>query len=333
MSDGGTWQAIWPAPVVMLAVGVASSAVVARVAHAAAWVFGVLCGLGLVYAVRGGSESIWSASTAASAALVAAIMICTYAAAESATTRRRRYLLMRTHPSALTDPVQGWPNLAPTCFLAGLVAILAGIAALVSPDDTSGWSRRIALLILGFSMLITAMTVMFLLVNHWARFGAYVGAGLFSLAVCVIGVAVNPFAFVGSGLIGSNIAVSLAALGLVALIWNWLHRVWRQQLDGETAWTTAGRLWAHAGQIAFGNLLVAIIASIALCLWPIWGPTHATTSGWKLPSIAIVGHMLVIVAAVRSWQRWRLGRFILIASLAALGLIAFIALRFAIASA
>lgn len=333
MSDGGTWQAIWPAPVVMLAAGVASSAVVARVAHTAAWVFWVLCGLGLVYALRSGGESIWSASTAASAALVAAIMICTFSAAQSATTRRRRYLLMRTHPSALTDAARGWPNLAPTCFLAGLITILAGIAALVSPDDTSGWSRRITLLIMGFAMLITAMTVLFLLINHWARFGAYVGAGLFSLAVCIVGVAANPFTFNGNALIGSNIAISMAALGLVALIWNWLHRVWRQQLDGETAWTTAGRLWAHAGQIAFGNLLVAIIASVALCLWPIWDQMHTTTSGWRLPSIAITGHILVIIAAVRSWRRWKLGRFVLIASLAGVGLAAFIALRFAAAAA
>lgn len=327
MSDSSTWQAIWPAPVVMLAVAAASSALVARVAHMAARVFWVLCGLGLVYAVRGGGDSIWSSSTAASAALVAAIMICTYAAAESATTRRRRYLLMRTHPSALADPAMGWPNMAPTCFVAGLIAILAGIAALVSPDDTSGWSRRITLLLLGFAVLASAMTVMFLLIRDWSRFGAYVGAGLFSLALCVLGVAVNPFAFSGSALIGANIAVSLAALGLVALIWNWLHRVWRQQLDGESAWTTAGRLWAQTGQIAFGNLLVAIIAAAALCLWPIWDPSRTTTSGWRLPSIAIAGHILVIIAALRSWHRWRLGRFILIAVLGVVGLAAFVTLR------
>lgn len=327
MSDSGTWQALWPAPAVMLAVAAASSTLVARAAHTAAWIFWVLFGLGIVYAVRSGGDSIWSASTAASAALVSAIMICTYAATESAVARRRRYLLMRTHPSALADPATGWPNLAPTCFLAGLIAVLAGIAALVSPDDTLGWRRRITLLILGFAAIASAMTVMFLLIRHWSRFGAYVGAALFSLALCVLGVAVNPFRFGGSALIGANIAVSLAALGLAALTWNWLHRVWRQQLDGETAWTTAGRLWGHAGQIAFGNLLVAIIAAAALCLWPIWDPSRTTTTGWRLPSIAITGHILVIIAALRSWQRWRWGRFVVIAILATVGLTAFLVLH------
>ena len=62
------------------------------------------------------------------------------------------------------------------------------------------------------------------------------------------------------------------------------------------------------------------------------GP-DTTTPGWKLPSIAIAGHILAIIAALRSWRRWNQGRFVLIASLAGLGLVAFTAIRVVAAAA
>lgn len=101
-----------------------------------------------------------------------------------------------------------------------------------------------ALLAAGLAVLITA---------HWA---ARVGLGALGLALAGAGIVTGCLRWIAPGWNGGVCGLALAGGYLL-----WLARFWQQQLDGERAWTTAGRLIAPARVLAWAAAAGALISA------------------------------------------------------------------------
>jgi len=81
--------------------------------------------------------------------------------------------------------------------------------------------------------------------------------GCVGLTMLCEAIAIAPVAWGWTGCGGVVIGAGLA--GLYSL---WLARFWAQQLDGERAWTTAGRLIPSARMLAIALAVIAVLAAV-----------------------------------------------------------------------
>lgn len=322
-----SWPAWWLAPMVALIAGGTASRIVARQPHWALMMFWLAVILGLTASWRaigsGGERWPLSFSACTNVAIVLSIVICAFGATESASTRRRRYLLMRTHPTGLIDAPTGWPSVIASSVVAGALTLVAVVSALIlSPNSNQGWANSLTLLAVSGTVLASGVTLMFFLNRNWSQLQAHVGAGLLSASACLAVVALVALWTDEASFRSARMLAIIATLSVMALLWNWLHRVWQQQLDGLTPWTTAGRLWFVNRDLAFANLLAGLLAVGSICHWRT--DSAAQPFGAASTVVASLVFLLFLAAAFRSWRRWNAARFLVLTVLACAGLTVFL---------
>ena len=97
--------------------------------------------------------------------------------------------------------------------------------------------------------------------------------------------------------------VLLFPLWIAIGLWNWLSRVWDQQLLDGSPWTTAGRMIPIATRTAFLLAAIAVLIAFQMALWPTRPVALAddnTTWRWICGVGAIV---LLLLQSIREARR------------------------------
>jgi hypothetical protein len=93
---------------------------------------------------------------------------------------------------------------------------------------------------------------------------------------------------------------ALVGLAIMTGVWNWLTRVWNQQLDDRRAWTTTGRLVPTARRVGFIIAATGVLIALQLTLWPRL-PHIVNTDNSRLRWAAgLGGHLLLFFALLGS---------------------------------
>lgn len=328
ISEVSTGRALLWAPALTVLVAAPACVLVARQPHWAFTVFWLLCVCGLVACGRVFGQACADPprfrAVAMAGAMVLAVLLCAFAASDSVATRRRRYLLMRAYPSGLADGRGGWPGMIGAGVTTGAVVLVLTLVALVLPAGALGASQRWALSLTGLVVAGAGATVLFRLERCWARLYAHVGGGLVAVGACTLVLSVMPVGGERDAVRG-DLAVIAGVLAVAALIWNWLFRVWRQQLDNQTPWTTAGRLCVMAHELVLADLVAALVVASAGLLGPLMlhPAAHRGDGAQLLWGVGAWG--VLMLAAFRGRRRWRTRWFLVIAIGAACGLLLYTA--------
>lgn len=200
-------------------------------------------------------------------------------------------------PDSLDDllsPPPSWPGFQ---YSAGLIAVLVlvlGCMFIVSPFTPP------AAFLAGGSVIVLAA-------RRWNENYADAGLGLITLGILSLLMAGGPDVR-GSKAEYFAAVFSRALIGLAVMtaFWHWLAEVWRQQLDGGRAWTTAGRLIRPCQRLGFLLGTIGVLVSYQLAFWPklpnVYSPDN-TPSRWVW---GLGAHLLLLGAL--AWCARRTGK-------------------------
>ena len=187
--------------------------------------------------------------------------------------RRYRSRRRQAWPDALGDlisPYSRWPGyIQVEAVLAGLMLLL-GVLQLMRADRP-GWALPAANSV---ASATAGAACLFMSYRRWSGNTAGLGLALVSLAIVELASAVAaPLYATGPWAeYAVRVPVLLNALLFplwVAIgLWNWLSRVWDQQLLDGSPWTTAGRMIPIATRTAFLLSAIAVLIAFQMALWP-----------------------------------------------------------------
>lgn len=215
----------------------------------------------------------------------------------------------------LLNPPPSWPGFRYSAGLIAVMVLVLGCMFIVSP-----FTAPAAFLAGGSVIVLTA--------RRWNENYADAGLGLITLGIVSLLMAGGPdvrgnkaeyFAAVFSR--------ALIGLAVMTAFWHWLAEVWHQQLDGERAWTTAGRLIRPCRRLGFLLGAIGVLVSYQLALWPklpnVYSPDNAPSRWlWGL------GANLLLLAAL-TWSARRTGKATLawLSACSVAAIVAFIVIR------
>jgi hypothetical protein len=207
---------------------------------------------------------------------------------------RRRASAWPDRLSDLVDPAAEWPGFRYSAGVAAAMLLILGCILVVSP------LTPIAALLAGASVLGLAT-------RAWDENLADTGLGLITLAVVSLLMLSIPEAQPNrASYFAAVFSRAILGLAVMTAFWNWLARVWEQQLDNGEAWTTAGRLIRPCRRVAFILGATAVLVSAHLAFWPKlpWVDTTDNTLGrWVWGLVANVILLAVLVGVARRTGR------------------------------
>jgi len=210
----------------------------------------------------------------------------------------------------------------------GLVLILLVCYHLAIGFDIHPLGRRTAALLLACTAGGGGAALLFLIERKWNVNLADIGMALISLAACCAAVAVLPTEPQSLDhrypLIFNAV---LFALALMSWLWCWLSCVWRQQLDGDVAWTTAGRMIEPAVRVSFFTAVAALVLAGLMTAWPRLSTVSTMDHSLGRIAAGTAGHLLLLWAILWSARRTRLASFIGLAVLSTISLVGFLYVR------
>ncbi len=253
------------------------------------------------------------------------LVLCVFIGMHGWFRRRSMWMAVRTDPDALLGPIEEWPGFRKAAGAMSVLVVLIVCYELASAGATGdrGWAVLV-FVCAGASGVATFS----LLGERWSVNLAEVGMGLVTLSVSVLMLSALPsyprdsasrFPMVFNGL--------MIGLGLMAGFWVWIGRVWAQQLDGDVAWTTAGRISRLSAGFAFFVALLALVSGSVMAIWPRLRPVGVFDDTLGRMSAAVAGHLWLLLVVL--WSGRRTGRtgFDALAFLVGLSLVGFVAVR------
>ena len=155
----------------------------------------------------------------------------------------------------LAAPRSAWPGFG---FSAGLAG--GGVLVLGCLFVREQWTTLAAAL---------AAAALFLLVyRSWSENLAEAAVALTTLAVVSLSMLGTPPRIRSPNEYPPLLNRALFALAVTVWFWHWLARVWQQQLDGGTAWTTAGRMIPAVRRAAYMIAAIGVLVAFFLAMWP-----------------------------------------------------------------
>ncbi|MHC4065829.1 MAG: hypothetical protein ACYSUQ_03670 [Planctomycetota bacterium] len=271
----------------------------------------------------------WAGS--ASALLLAetlAVVLCGFVTAQGVIRGRRR--ARWAHSDAVGPPADApeWPGFRASCGALSLLLFLLVCYHLGVGFDVHPLGRRVAAILLMAASGGCGMALMFLVDRRWNLDLADIGLAHICLAACCAAVIVLPAEPVALGerypLIFNAMVIALAA---TSWLWCWLSCVWQQQLDGGTAWTTAGRLIQPALRASFFSAVTALIVAWLMTIWPRLPAVSTMDHSFGRVAAGVAGHLILLWAVLWSARRTGKSSYIALAVLTAAGLVAFVYAR------
>lgn len=257
-----------------------------------------------------------------------AVLLCGFVIVQRTMHRSSRERSLRTDPDRLLEPAPHWPGFRTSCAVVGLMLTILVGYHLILGADAEPLGRRLSALAMTGIAAGSAVALLFLLNGGWNVNLAHLGMGLIALAVCCASLIVLPDRPTALEqrypLILNALVVSLA---LTCWLWNWLSCVWQQQLDGGTAWTTAGRMIGPATRMAFLVGTAAVVVASAMAVWPRRSMVGTMDHSIGRVVAGVAGHLLLIWAVL--WGARRVGqiRFLGLAVLATASMVLFVYVR------
>ena len=257
-----------------------------------------------------------------------AIALCALAIAEGYVHRRRRFRLLRTCPGQLLAEAPQWPGVSPSGAATGIAIVLLSCWQFVTPAQVDTGAYRWQALITSIAAIGASAATFTFVHRRWSRGVADVAAGLLTVGIAALALCFIPsepaeltarFPIVFNTLI--------TALAIMTLFWNWIHRVWTQQLDDGRPWTTAGRLNGLTGRFAFTCAVVAVMLAALMTAWPRLPIVPYRDVSLGRVTYGVAGHLLLILALLRSRRRWQRSSFAVLAVFAVLSLLGFVIVR------
>lgn len=261
-------------------------------------------------------------------AVTLALVLCVFVAIQGLIHRRLRTRWAGSGASC--PPAEGpdWPGFRASCGGLGLVLVLLACYHLAVGFDVHPPGRRAAAILLMGALGGCGAALLVLADRRWSANLADVGMAQLCLAACCGAVAVLPSEPVALErrypLIFNAILIALAVM---TWLWCWLGRVWRQQLDGGTAWTTAGRMIEPAGRVSFFSGLTALVVAWLMAVWPRLPAVSTMDHSLGRIAAGVAGHLLLLWALLWSARRTRRLFFTSLALLAVASLLAFVYAR------
>jgi len=213
-------------------------------------------------------------------------------------------------PRRMSDLVRVSPPPAGLEASAGVI----GLAVVPSGLWHAFWVGSGVLLVLGVVTVFTALaaTALSVLVGRrWNQALAELSLAVWSVAILCL-VQMPAAWFVSQRPAIERLPVLLTG-GIVGLaisgwFWPWLAGVWRQQLDGGRAWTTAGRMVPLACRMGFMAAALGVLLGAKMALWPLfrYGASDDTFGRIVAGSLA---YALLAAGCVYASLRWRLRHF------------------------
>ncbi len=163
--------------------------------------------------------------------------------------------------------------------------------------------------------------------QRWSINHADVAMGLVTGAFCVLSVTFVPESASLAQRYPMVFNVLLISLAASSALWIWLAKVWRQQLDGDKPWTTAGHLVPQCEGFAFYSSCMAVVLATLMTVWPRMKSVVTMDHSLGRTAAAIAGHLVVLGVLV--WGRRQMKRpgTALLIVWTVLSLVGFIALR------
>lgn len=255
-------------------------------------------------------------------------VLCGFVIVQGVLRRWQRARWLRTDPGRLLEAAPHWPGFRASCAAIGLVLVLLVCYHLVLGSDAEPVGHRLAALAMTCITAGSAAALLVLLGRGWSVNLADIGMGLVCVAACCAALTVLPgkptalpqrFPLILNAL--------LFGLALMTWLWNWLSCVWRQQLDAGVAWTTAGEMITPATRMAFLAGAVGLAVASMMIVWPRLPMVAAMDHSIGRLVGGVAGHLLLLWAALWGARRAGQARFIGLAVLAVISLVAFVYVR------
>lgn len=255
-------------------------------------------------------------------------LLCGFVIVQGVLGRRHRARWLQTDPRRLLQSAPNEPGFRGSAAAAGLVLILLTCYHCVVGFDAEPVGRRLAALAMTCIAAGGAAALLVLLGRGWSVNLADIGMGLVCLVVCCATVAAlpgSPTALVQRHPLVLN--ALLIGLALTTWLWNWLSCVWRQQLDAGMAWTTAGRMIAPATGMAFVAGVAALVVASLMAVWPRLPMVSTMDHSIGRMVGGVAGHLALLWAVLWGARRVGQARFVGLAVLAMVSLLAFVYVR------
>jgi len=228
---------------------------------------------------------------------------------------RRRVAAWPDRLDRLTTYLPSWPGFRHSAALMGIVVMVLGCVLVTLP-----WSAPGAVAA-GAAMLALCH-------RRWGESLADIGLGLITLAIVSLTMIGLPdrhaeasvyFPAVFSRIVGG--------LAVMVWFWHWVAHVWEDQLDGPTAWTTAGRLIPVSRRVGFLAGVTGVLVMTQLAVWPLLPYVDTRDNAPERWAWGLAGGLILYLAL--SWAARRTGKATLawLAVLAAASLGLFILAR------
>jgi len=217
--------------------------------------------------------------------------------------RRRR----NAWPERLCDLVEPYARrrgyIQTEAIIAGLILLL-GILQLLRADRP-GWQLRAVNCV---ASALAGATCLFMAYRRWSGNTAGLGMALVSLALVALAcAAAAPFYALGPSVeytvrIPVLLNAMLPPLWIAIGLWNWLSRVWDQQLLDGVAWTTTGRMIPIARLTGFLLAAIAVLVAFQMALWPTRAVAADEDNGtWRI----VCGSLAILLLLVQSTREAR----------------------------
>ncbi len=160
-----------------------------------------------------------------------------------------------------------WPGLEPTAAAIGFVLLPLGLWHTFSTGADSHQVARVTT----WDMAAGALALSVYTGWRWGRTAAELALSLWTVSLAALAATTAQEITAARSSIERLPVVHvgvLAGLTAATLLWFWLSAVWRQQLHGGRAWTTAGRLIPLADRVGFLAGSLAVLVGAKLALWP-----------------------------------------------------------------
>jgi len=184
--------------------------------------------------------------------------------------RKRRHLAWPDRLDELLEPYTAWPAYIQTESVIAAAILLVGVYHIVQGGPPH-WQRFTVNAVCASGV---GATCLFMAYRRWSPNTA--GLGMAHVTLGAISVAAAVSAAMGFLSVRHEYTSRLPilynailfALGVMTPLWYWLSRFWQQQLLGDVAWTTTGRMIPYARRTGFLLTAMAALISFQMAVWP-----------------------------------------------------------------
>jgi hypothetical protein len=261
-------------------------------------------------------------------AAVLAVTLCAVAIARGVANRRLFWTRLRNDPARLMDAIPLPPMLPTIGGTMGVVVALLSFAGLIAPVELPVGGYRSAGLIQAAVAAMAGAALFGMLWERWNRGLADIGMALVTVAVCAVAtvfIPAEPTALEDRfPLIFSTLIIALAVM---AWLWTWLSKVWKDQLDQGRAWTTTGHLVAPAVDFSVQVAAIALIIAFALAAWPKLRGISIADDSFARVGFGLAAQLLLLLVLLWCGRQTQRTRFTQAAILGVVNLLIYIGVR------